>query len=621
MTRRITWFAALATAVVLLGSTAAVPSPGDLVLAVKPLPEAQLDRIRTRLAHHGFTLGPLAWTSGRYDIHLVSPGLESSWQDAVAAMGSVSDINDILLVGELLDQVEHRFTVYSGRILIEVEAGTTENEAASWGKDVALALRERSAHSTTTYLFDAPVPARQLVALQTLEGTAPVVEIQPVIYELGEQVGTGGGYHRIPSRRNILGVFQRGNRRDRMKQRRRFRNSRIVNLRSWDSPLWLLVMNNEKELVTAQQQLRKLPWVIHAGAAISTNPPAILTGQLTVKFKRPIDFHKADLTVGSHILELERPLPYVPNGYLFTNVGDGYAVYDIVQEFMGSDQVHYAVPNLYLPLWNADTTGCPAEQVHTDHDYIRDIGLCEAWELVEDKNEPLTVAVLDEGINCSDETDLGCSELKVSTVINFETMDTCNATVSTNNWCTTCQGVITDSKDHGLKVGLVIGAEHGIEPDERALFGVDKKVTLINARYPSIEGPLDSTTEIHLADALIWMAGGDPAWSCGSELYPCTAPSATCLPGLLDEEHRADIINLSFRVSSAPAEPSLWRRSAFIARIRLRIAGRTPAPLMMPCVTNRSRACRPGWIIMWIWRPPRTRSRSAPRCLQGNRIH
>ncbi len=534
--------------VALLGYFAPAAAGADLAVALQPMPPSHVTTVRNLLDSARYTLGTVRWSGPRYNVYIAEAQPTGTWNDALAAMAALDSVSELVHIGELLSHDTTHYSVTSGRVAVEFTTRLTVLEAAAWGASHDLLDPIIVPHNNRTYTFHAPLSSQQMLALQLLAGTDPVIDLSPIIVELGggrHSRQVGGGFHYVPQARNVLGVFLKPGT-DWTREQADAQFASAINLKQWSNPFWLLQFPDETQLMEVQKLFAQSQDIIHSGAAISINPPAVLDNEIVVKFKNPTGPWEISPTAISRSLTQGRALPYVANGFVYFSPEYGYGIYDAVTALMQSGLVHYAVPNLYFPSWDESCDDCLGDASSAYTEYLTKMEMCDAWDLITGAAQPVTVGMLDRGVKSSGVDSSICTELAISYLGDLNTLTSCPATPA-DTWCTTCEQVALEGTSHGAGVGYIIGAEHA----NGTLFGIAADAKLVSVKRWSIDDSddnadsLNATTMLHLADSLIWLAGGDPNWNCTTGTYTCStdAPMAP-----LTGDLPADIINLSFSI-------------------------------------------------------------------------
>ena len=399
------------------------------------------------------------------------------------------------------------------------------------------------------------------------------VEIDPILMDLPGPVqdpaGPNSGFHRVPRECRELGVVLETSDPSLFERKVLDVGGDPVGI---VGAMRTIRFPSSAAMESAQTQLRDLDGVRRIGPLISRSPEIILTNQLIVRMDGTIDPRTIDL--GSLGLEYVRPLPYLANGHLLAwegpVQGDPFApscgIYDVAASLLRDSRVKSAIPNLIAENRAACSgTSCT---IDSHQGYLSEINVCGAWQTVESgggssSDDPVVVGVLDYG--AYDET--ACADLDAAMVIDFETMQHCVPDPDdSDDWCTDCDSVVGGwtGNSHGTQAALTIAADCD-GPDSG---GVAPARLIANARV--LGGPFMS--DVELADALWWLAGGDPQWVCdpgasdyfvnycesGSSItaasdLPCplgessTATGSSCVASAFDSSsYKADILNMSF---------------------------------------------------------------------------
>ncbi len=547
----------LAVAVLVAAAAPAAAASRRLALVLAP-GDAGAGAVGVRLAGRGFVLGPALWSDARLAVYVTDATPSPTTADVYAAIEDARRVAGVIAAGELLAEDPGRVHFYSGRALARFRDTADEAAARSWGRPLGLTLVERVAGAERTFLFEAPLdPARLLALADGLRASGERVELHPIIHDLRRHPDpppSRGVYQRIPPGRNLLAALLDKGVPWQAYETALLQNGGVV-IAGAGTPRQVARFPDEARMMQAQAALRDLPEVRKTGPAVSIEPLAFLTEQLVVRFDTDDARFGAEPRLQAHFLQELRRLPWLGRAYLYRAPLPSYAVYDAARELILQGGAIAAVPNLVtLSASACGNDSCVGGQ---HQDYLREIDLCDVWSLPPPPNPPdplpVVLAVLDEGVQANSITE-PATQLAAGTVVDLESMTVCQPD-DPSAWWSACSATFQDwtgwNAAHGNKVALLAAARHA----DSDLLGVAPQATLINAKRP------DDQTDVAFAEALWWLAGGDPGWCRDGTNYNCTPvggspptacdqPPASCaegaLPPPLDDPHRADVINLSF---------------------------------------------------------------------------
>lgn len=548
---------AVGAGLALVAFLAATPSEAaSRRLAVVLAPAtANAGAIGARLAGRGFALGPALWRDPQLQVHVADATRDPSTREVYEAIEEARRAAGVLAAGELLAADPGRVQFYSGQVLVRFRDALDEAAARRWGAPLGLTLVEPVAGALRSFLFDAPLePSRLLALAGALPVGGVIEELLPILHEITEDppmLLRRSVYHRIPPGRNLLAVLLVKGASLTAYEATIQLNGGVV-IAGDGTPQQVVRFPDEPHMMQAIAAIIGLPEVRRTGPAISTDPLAFLTDQLVVRFTDDDARYVAKPRLDAHLLEEVRRLSWAQRTYLYRVPLPSYEIYDAARELILHRDAIAAVPNLVT----LSTSACGDDSCVTGghQDYLRQIDVCDVWSLP--ATNPVVLAVLDEGIQAHEIKEPE-TRLSVGTAIDLEAMKACQPGVPSSWWtdpaCTAVfPGWAAWTADHGNKVALLAAADH----DNTDLRGVAPSVTLINAMRPTHQ------SDVAFAEALWWLAGGDPKWCRDGSNYDCTlatgspagsqcgSPPATCtedpLPQRLLAPHRADVINLSF---------------------------------------------------------------------------
>ena len=561
---------ATAAATVFAG-TLGVAAATQFAVVVEP------SAVTTTLNDHHLVLDRTAWTiPGRATVIVASSAAP------LATVADAYDLVDALLqppsavfgAGVILHDSPDRIAFYAGKVLVRFSVPTGEARAQAWAAGHGFTYLGYAGEEDT-YLMRVAIETSTLMARAGRpRSLGSVAAFTPVIHEVvapgTHQPDPGGLYHRYPAGRNLLAVeLIPGLSRVVYDARVSATGGSLV--KTAVETVEVLEFSNEAAMLTAQKEFRGLAEVRRTGPVVNLEPLLIfLTDQLVVQYPNLLARLQAQVTLSIFGLDEQRRLPYAARTFVLIHPEPSYVLYDAADELVRQGLTHFAVPNLFRESPDACEDPCDLTPAH--HEYLEDMNVCGVWELPSEPPESVVLGILDQGLNTAWTAADVCNRLEVGSAIDFDSMETCEPVggdvcracgAGDPADCEDCQHVVDVWDDpHGALMSLSAAATHdgdvlGVAPGSR-LVAASRKMSYAN----------DLMTDLTLADALWWMAGGDPEWcrddtnyccDCGNNsddpVDGCADPAACTdsggsapadLPGPLAPEQSAEVINLSF---------------------------------------------------------------------------